>query len=67
MFHITVQELFCDIRKKDGKVVGGDPGFLRAASFQLAVVRHPAPELTLTGHYWKLQLLHPLDKQKLLM
>ncbi len=55
VFAISIQELFCNVAKKDRKVVEGDPGYVRNKQFLVGVQRHPTPDLVLTGHYWKIR------------
>ncbi len=55
IYAIQVQELFCNVSKKERKVVEGDPGYIRSSQFIVGIQRHSTPDLATTGHYWKIR------------
>ena len=55
IFSLSVQELFCNVSKKNRKVIEGDPGYIKASQFLISIQRHPSPDLATTGHYWKIK------------
>ena len=55
VFSISVQELFCNVSKKDRKVVEGNPGYIKSSQFLVSIQRHPNPDLATTGHYWRIK------------
>jgi len=55
IFSFAVQEVFCNISKKDRKVIEGNPGYIKSSQFIVSIQRHAAPDLAVTGHYWKIK------------
>ena len=55
IFSISVQELFCNVSKKDKKVLEGNPGYIKGVQYLVSIQRHPTPDLATTGHYWKIK------------
>lgn len=63
-YSVNIQDLFCNISKKDGKIVAGDKGHIKSRQFIVWIQRHTSPDLAAVGHYWKVKAMEKTGELK---
>ena len=65
-FTIRLQEIYCNISKKNGKIVDGADDRVLQQRFNFVLTLHDDPDLEITGHPWKIVEIQPVEAVQML-